>query len=245
LIAVEVLVKLVFLEGWFFSGKFNKDNVQLFSMNRNLCLTLSSLLILFNVFSATVSADVSVGVKQGDWIEYNVSFTGNPPVEHDVVWARMEVNGVEGKRVNATFTSQLSNGSMLDVVENLDFEAGRLIDLFIIPANLNAGDKFHDNAVGNVAIDGVEVRTYAGAARAVVHAEAVDTQWYWDKSTGVAVEARTTTSMYTLDTIASDTSLWSPQVLGLDSTVFYVLVVAVTFAVVVAATVLVFRRKRS
>ena len=240
-----MLVKLVFLEGWFFSGKFNKDNVQLFSMNRNLCLTLSSLLILFNVFSATVSADVSVGVKQGDWIEYNVSFTGNPPVEHDVLWARMEVKGVESKRVNATFTSQLSNGSMLDVVENLDFEAGRLIDLFIIPANLNAGDKFYDNAVGNVAIDGVEVRTYAGAARTVVHAAAVDTQWYWDKSTGVVVEARTSNSVYTLDTIAVTTGLWSPQILGLDSTVFYALVTALAGVAIVAAVVLVVRRKRS
>lgn len=187
---------------------------------------------------------ISVDVRQGDWIEYNVAFTGKPPVEHDVLWARMEVESVESKRVNATFTSQLSNGSMLEVVEDLDFEAGRLIDLFIIPANLNAGDKFYDNVVGNVTIDGVEVRTYAGAARAVVHAEAVDTQWYWYQSTGVAVEARTTTSMYTLDTIASNTSLWSPQILGLDLTIFYALVITVTVVVIVLAVVLVVRRKR-
>jgi hypothetical protein len=240
-----MLAKLVFLQGWLFSGKFNKDNVQRFSMNRNLCLTIASLLVLFNVFSAIVTADFSVGVKQGDWIEYNVSFTGNPPAEHDVVWARMEVEGVEGKRVNATFISQLSNGSMLEVVEDLDFEAGRFIDLFIIPANLNAGDQFYDNAVGNVTIDGVEVRTYAGATRAVVHGTAVDTQWYWDQSTGVVIEARTSTLVYTLDTIAATTGLWSPQILGLDSTVFYAMVVTVTVAVIVVAVVLVVRRKRS
>jgi hypothetical protein len=214
-------------------------------MNRSLNVTFASLLVLFNVLSVTVSAEISVGVKQGTWIEYNVSFTGKPPVEHDVVWARMEVQIVEGERVNATFTSQLSNGSKLEVVEDLDFEAGRLIDLFIIPANLNAGDKFYDNVVGNVTIDGVEARTFSGTLRAAVHAEAVDTQWYWDQSTGVAVEARTTTSMYTLDTIASNTSLWSPQILGLDSTIFYALVITATVVAIIVAIVLVFRRKRS
>ena len=213
-------------------------------MNMKLGLTLSLLLVLASVFSTTVLADVSVGVKQGDWIEYNVTFTGHPPVEHDAVWARMEVEGVEATRVNATFISRLLNGTMLDVVEDLDFEAGRLIDLFIIPAGLNVGDSFYDNAVGQVAIDGVEVRTYAGAARMVVHAAAVDTQWYWDRSTGVVVEARTSNSVYTLDTLAYSTGLWSPQILGLDPTVFYALAIMLAVGVIVTALVLVVRRKR-
>jgi hypothetical protein len=214
-------------------------------MNRKLCLTLLTLLVLLCVLSAAVSAEISVGVKQGDWIEYNVSFTGNPPTEHDAVWARMEVEGVEGTRVNASFTSELSNGVMVDLVEKLDFESGRLIDLFIIPADLDVGDQFYDNLVGNVTIDGVEVRMYVGAARSVVHGVAVQTDWYWDKSTGVIVEARTSSSAYTLDTIAATTNLWSPQILGLDSTIFYSLVVVVLAVVVVGTVVLVFRRKRS
>ena len=65
-------------------------------MKRNLCLILVSCLFLSYVFLARVAADVSVGVEQGDWIEYNVAFTGSPPVEHDVVWARMEVMNVTG-----------------------------------------------------------------------------------------------------------------------------------------------------
>jgi hypothetical protein len=48
-------------------------------MNIKLCLTLASLLVLFDVFSATVTAEISVDVRQGDWIEYNVAFTGKPP----------------------------------------------------------------------------------------------------------------------------------------------------------------------
>jgi hypothetical protein len=222
-----------------------KGGVQLFFMKRNICLIMVSCLFLFYVFLASVAADVSVGVKQGDWIEYSVAFTGSPPVEHDVVWARMEVMNVTRRRVNAMFISQLSNESMLNVVEDLDLEAGRLIDLFIIPSGLNVGDKFFDQVVGDVMIDAVEVRTYAGASRTVVRAAAVDTQWFWDRSTGVAVEARTSNSVYTLDTIVISTGLWSPQILGLDQTVFYILLIISAAGAVIVAAVLVLRRKRS
>jgi hypothetical protein len=214
-------------------------------MNRKLCLTLLTLLVLLSALAAIVSAEISVGVKKGDWIEYNVSFTGEPPTEHDAVWARMDVESVEGKRINASFTSQLSNGSKVDLVEDLDFESGRLIDLFIIPANLDVSDQFYDNLVGNVTIDRVEVSTYVGAARSVVHGVAVQTDWYWDKLTGVIVEARTSSSMYTLDTIAANTNLWSPQILGLDSTIFYSLVITVLAVVIIGMVVWVFWRKRS
>ena len=214
-------------------------------MNQNLCLTLLTLLVLLGICSAIVFAEISVGVKKGDWIEYNVSFTGEPPTEHDAVWARMEVESVEGKRVKASFTSQLSNGAIIDLVEDLDFEAGRLSDLFIIPANLDVGDQFYDNLAGTITIDRVEVRMYVGASRSVVHGVAVQTDWYWDKFTGVIVEARTSSSMYTLDTIAANTNLWSPQIFGLDSTIFYSLVIAVLAVVVIGMVVLVVWRKRS
>ena len=214
-------------------------------MNRKLRLTLLTLLVLLSALSAIVSAEISVGVKKGDWIEYNVSFTGEPPTEHDAVWARMEVESVEGKRVNASFTSQLSNGSMVDLVEDLDFASGRLIDMFIIPGNLDAGDQFYDNLVGNVTIDRVEVRMYVGASRSVVHGVAMQTDWYWDKFSGVIVEARTSSSMYTLDTKATNTNLWSPQIFGLDSTIFYSLVIAVLAVVFIGMVVLVVWRKRS
>jgi hypothetical protein len=213
-------------------------------MNRKLCLTLLTLLVLLSVLSAIVFAEISVGVKKGDWIEYNVSFTGEPPTEHDAIWARMEVESVEGKRVKASFTSHLSNGAIVDLIEDLDFESGRLIDLFIIPANLDAGDQFYDNLVGNVTIDRVEVRMYFGATRSVVHGVAVETDWYWDKSTGVVVEARTSSSVYTLDTTVATTNLWSPQILGLDSIIFYSLVIAVLAVVVIGTVVLVVWRKK-
>jgi hypothetical protein len=202
------------------------------------------LLLLAAVFSTVVLADAVVGVKQGDWVEYNVSFTGTPPPEHDVVWARMEVTGVEGQRVNATFISQLANETMLSVPEDLDFSTGRLIDMFIIPTELNAGDVFYAQGVGNITIDNVSVRGAAGAARTVVNAEAEDTQWYWDRATGVVVEARTANAVYTLDTIATNTGLWSPQILGIDTDIFYALVILLAALVIVATVVVGVQRKR-
>lgn len=204
-----------------------------------LCLFLATSLL------ATVFADISVGVKEGDWVEYDVTFTGNPPVEHDAVWARMEVVSVEGERINATFVSELSNGTTLSVVEDLNFESGRLIDLFIIPAGMAVGENFYDDLVGQVVIDRIEERTYAGASRSVMHAEAVETQWYWDVTTGIVVEAETSSSMYTLDTVAKRTNLWEAQILGLDSFAFYAFV---TIAVVVAIALAIFliaRRKHT
>ena len=196
-------------------------------------------------FTIGVSANIIVGVRQGDWVEYKVSFTGTPPIDHDAVWARMEVVGVDGNKVNATFSSRLANDTELEILESLDLESGRLIDMFIIPAELNEGESFYDKVVGHVVIDKVETRNYAGVNRAVVHAEAVDTQWYWDRATGVTLEARTANSVYTLDTVASGTNLWAPQILGLDENVFHLLVILVALglsALVIVSAIL--RKKR-
>lgn len=211
-------------------------------------MKLKPVAILLLVFLASAAstlavADAIVGVKPGDWVEYNVTFTGTPPPEHDAKWARMEVTGVEGQRVNAMFTSQLANGTMLNVAEDLDFSTGRLIDTFIIPAGLNAGDTFYAQGVGNITIDSVEVHDAAGAARTVVHADAEDTQWYWDRASGVVVEARTANAVYTLDTLAVNTGLWSPQILGLDQAVFYASIIILAVTVIAVAIVLKILRK--
>jgi hypothetical protein len=64
-------------------------------MNKFLSATLLSLLII-TAMVVTVSATFSVCVKKGDWIEYNVSTTGNPG-EHDAKWSRMEVTRCTGR----------------------------------------------------------------------------------------------------------------------------------------------------
>ena len=207
-------------------------------------LTLLLVLVLASVFFSVSPADILVGVKQGDWIEYNVSFTGNPPIEHDAVWARMEVVSVDGMKVNASFISRLANETVLEILEDLDLEKGRLIDMFIIPAYLDEGDVFYDQISGQIVIDRVETRNYAGADRTVVYAEAVDTQWYWDRATGVTVEARTSNSMYTLDTVATGTDMWNSQIFGLDANIFYGLLSLIAVGVGASIILSLQRRKR-
>jgi hypothetical protein len=218
-------------------------------MNWKSLLTLSLLLLIVTALPLTVLAQISVGVKQNDWAEYNVSSTGEPMPDHDAEWARMEIDGVEGARVNVTFSSLLTDGTVVNATENLDFESGRLIDYFVIPAGLEKGESFYSMADGNVTIEDSEARTYAGASRTVISGTTVvsgtgaETLWFWDQATGVLVEARSVYPDFTLNTVIDKTDLWEPQIFGLDPVVFYGLVIV---AVVVIGIVVVFavRRKK-
>src|SRR3989337_1637956 len=108
----------------------------------------------------SVSADVFVGVRKGDWIEYNVTYTGTPPEGHEVSWARMEVSGVQGTAISLIITTTAPNETSYNEIITLDLNEGVLGDDFVIPANLGEGDKFFDKSVGNITIESVEARTY-------------------------------------------------------------------------------------
>jgi hypothetical protein len=156
-------------------------------------------------------ADLPVGVKAGDWIEYTVSYTGSPVAGHDVVWARMEVLEVQGPTITVKITSRFSDGTTEQLNTTLNLETGHLIDNFIIPANLTVGDTFFAENLGNVTITKAEQRTYAGATRTVLSASIDENTYFWDQSTGVSVEGNTATSDYTMHTIVEDTNMWQSQ----------------------------------
>lgn len=212
-------------------------------MNRKLALLMVSLIILVGNVPTAVSAEIFVGVKQGEWIEYRVTFTGTPDPEHDVTWARMEVVEVQGKEISLDIATEFSNGTLLNETITLNLETGQLGDDFIIPANLNSGDTFFDKRQGNITISGVEERTYAGANRTVVSATTSHTTYYWDKATGVLVEGISSFTGFTMHTKVDKTNMWQAQVSGLDSTVLYAIaVVAVVILAVIAF--LVMRKKK-
>ena len=210
-------------------------------MNRKLCLTV----ILFTVLVGlgTVLAEVSVGVKTGDWIEYHVEYTGTPTEGHDVTWARMEIKDVQGESVSVEITVEYSNGTQETMTITLNLETGQLGDDFIIPADLNSGDTFFDKNVGNITISSVEEKTYAGATRTVAHASTSETTYYWDKATGVLVEGNSQFTDYTMNTIVDRTNIWQPQLLGLDPAVFCTLLMGVAVLIVVLLALIVRRRK--
>jgi len=102
----------------------------------------------------------------------------------------------------------------------LNLEAGPLGDDFIVPADLNSGNMFYDENLGNITISKVEEQTYAGAVRTVTHAVTSETSYYWDKATGVLVEGNSQFPEYTMKTIVDKTSIWQPQLFGLHPAVF-------------------------
>jgi hypothetical protein len=212
-------------------------------MNRKLASLFALLIVLIVIVPVAVSAEILVGVKQGDWIEYQVNVTGTPPPDHNIIWARMEITDVQGGDINLNITTRFSNGTLLNEAITLNLETGQLGDDFIIPANLTVGDTFYDKTEGNIMISGAEERTYAGATRTVVYANTSQTKFYWDKSTGILVEATSSYTEYTMHTTADKTNMWQAQIFGLDSTFFYALII-VAMAILAVIVFLVIRRKK-
>jgi len=184
-------------------------------------------------FSAIASAEIVVGVKPGDWIEYNVAFTGDIIEQHDVTWARIEVLAVEGKTIDIKVTSIFSDGREETETLTLNLETGQIGDSFIIPANLDTGDTFLEQYEGTMTISGVEEKTYIGAKRKVVYATTSQTTFYWDQSTGFLVGASSAYTDFNMTTKAEKTNMWQTQGFVLDPLFSIVLIALVVVAVLV------------
>ncbi len=208
------------------------------------------IIVLFLTSSALATTALSVGVKSGDWIEYLVSYTGSPTQGHDVNWARMEILEVQGTNITVTITSRFADNSTETTNSTLNLQTGHMIDDFIIPSNLNVGDTFRDENLGNITISAVETRQYAGATRTVVTSSAGNNTYVWDQATGVSVEGNSQTADYTIHTIVEDTNIWQPLPTPKQTFDFASLILVVAFALIVfvaalAATARYIRRKAS
>ena len=179
-------------------------------MFRKLVSAVIVLVLVLGLASA-VYADLPVGVKKGDWIEYAVTTTGTPSEGHDIDWSRMEVTDVQGTSIIIYITSRFINGSTENFNSTLNLKTGHLIDDFIIPANLNAGNTFLDDRQGNITLTRAEQHTYAGAMRTVLYASTSENSYVWDQATGVSVEANSVLPEYTMHTIVEATNMWQPQ----------------------------------
>jgi hypothetical protein len=200
--------------------------------------------ILVLYLSSTALAQPTVGVQAGQWIEYNVTYTGTPFEGHDISFARMTILDVSGSRINVSIMSQFANGTQLTMNSTLDLSTGHLIDNFIIPANLNVGDTFYSQYLGNVTISQAQQQTYSGAARTVLSATVGNNTYAWDQTTGVSVEGTAIEPGYTMHTIVNDTNMWQPQKDALSGMAIWIAIIAVVAVVVVAVAVLLLRRKR-
>jgi hypothetical protein len=215
-----------------------------------------ALIVLLAVLSAAVASAnaISVGVKQGDWIEYSVTSTGTLDEAHSINAARMEVIYVLGDEIQVSIVSTYVNGTQVTTNSTLSLDAGDLIDNFIIPANLTTGMEFNSNTgnMGKMMIGGSREGSYCGATRTVVTTTLNGNTYFWDQATGVSVEGNSEGTLngqaYTMHSLATATNMWSSQSSGSSSsstvpvTLLYAAVIVVVVAVAVVV-VLVLRRR--
>ena len=188
-----------------------------------------------------IDEPVAFDFKKGDWMEYSVSYVGNP---HDGSWhkIRIEVQDVQDANITLSWKIELLNGESTSFTETYDFAVG-VNDLMIIGANLEVGDLFYHEQVGIKVIEYIEDYSYAGEVRTVIASVSSDDSTHWDQITGVTTQADWTDASGTkIKWLLEKTSLWGSTGTGLDLTL-----VAGLAAVVVAILLLVFlflRRKQ-
>ena len=205
-----------------------------------VALTVLALIAPFTV----AFADVSVGVKKGDWIEYQVTIIGTPPPEYNITWGRMEVTGVQGEAINVSVQTRFANGTLYpEPYIPLNLATGAIGDGFFAPVNINVGEQFYGEYQGNITITSIERMTVVGAERTVVSGTANPSTYYWDRQTGIMVAATSDMGVYTISTRVVGTNLWQPQIFGLDLTVFYALITAIVIAIAAVVGIFVWHKK--
>jgi hypothetical protein len=233
-------------------------------MRKTAVLVLISLTVLFlSLFimpSSFALVGRDVGVKAGDWMEYDVSVegTGSLPPSHDVRWMRMEVLTVDEIAFSVNFTVKYANGTGSSATWKFNFVDGNTEGWTIIPANLNAGDAFFDSYIHDeVIIQYEEQRTVLGAHRTVTGgSDELREVKEWDKATGfficsVEVYRNHTNSegyyigdlRVTIQAVA--TNMWNRQILGLEQTVFALAASGlVLIAVISVSALIIWQRKK-
>ena len=228
-------------------------------------LLFTCIIVSFSISaSPTLSYDQpSVGVKKGDWIEYNISITGTgtPPPTHDVRWMKIEIMQVQGAAFPVNLTARYANGTIGSAVWKFNFTEGNVGGWLIIPSNLGPGDTFYDSSIHNrkpvnVTIQRQEQKIVLGASRTVTCGNDSLRHKEWDKATGVFVGSSETLKNVTnkadwyienltVNIQAIATNMWSSQMLP-DQSVFYTLVAGSTVLAVLAipSIIVIARRKR-
>ena len=207
------------------------------------------MIVAFMIISiAAAEAQSSVGVKAGNWVEYSVKTTGAVPAAQDLTWAKIEIVDIEGEAFHANFTVKYVNGTLSTSLRFFNFSAGNVQAWIIIPANLSPGQTFYDSSINsNVPIQGQIQKTVAGADRTVTYTNStlggVQRNKEWDKATGFYIQSADNLGTYTVNAQAIATNIWSPQILGLNQNVFYLVVTVIVVVIVVIAASAVISRK--
>ena len=207
-------------------------------------VTIILTVLLAGASAAAVLGDVSAGVKKGDWVTYQVNVSGNPPADHDIKSASMNVTDVQDATLTLDIVSEYSNGTLYSQRITLNLATGVLGDDFFIPPNLDAGDQFYDSYQGNITITRTEQQTIAGAERTVVLGSTNTTNYVWDRTTGVLVAAESFEPDYTMVTSIAETNIWQPDIPGVQPPLYAAIATAVIIITVLAVLLAVWIKKR-
>ena len=207
-------------------------------MKKAVCPLL--IILYLSCIMISAFAQVNVGLKEGDWVEYTATYTGNPPDTYPET-ARVEVQTIQGTVITVEIERDLLNGTQTSKTETFDLENGAP-DLLIIPSNLGEDDEVIHEDIGKVVIESVENYNFKGTTRELVYAYVLNTEFSWDRSTGILVEAIQTTDTFTQTLLAVDTNIVQTQASGLDPLLIYGIVIAVIIIIIVVV-LLVLKRK--
>jgi hypothetical protein len=192
-----------------------------------------------------------VGVREGDWVEYDISVsgTGSLPPTHDVRWMRMEILSVDDVAFSVNVTASYANGTVGSAVWKFNFAEGNTEGWTIIPANLDPGDTFFDaSKPDDIVIQGGEKKTVLGATRMVTYgSDAIRQLKEWDKTTGFFIGSVEVAKNFTnkegwyfedltMTIKATATNMWNRQILGLEQPVFALVTSALVFIVVMSVS---------
>jgi hypothetical protein len=192
----------------------------------------------------------NVGVKAGDWIKIEYKTSGWPAGQPYPEWLKLEFLSVEGTSANTGATLHLSDGTEQSYTVPLDAASGGGgtslgLSGLVIFSNLTTADSLYISGYGDVTIEGETARTYAGAERTVIYASfsqgGAQQTYYWDKQTGVGVEASYVSGGATLTGKATETNMWEATTVGVPWWVW----VIVAVAVVAGGVGVYLRRKRT
>jgi hypothetical protein len=208
-------------------------------MNPKLGVFLLFVVVLGNFASIAVTVDTSVGVQEGDWMEYVVTVTGSYPYSTPVR-LRVDIQEVDGLTVTCKLTTNLSDGTQ--DIETLPFLVGTEEAFFIAPAHLESGDTF-----ASITISGVDEKIYAGMNRTVVSGTIDGLEMpvvvFWDQTTGIMCEFEGFDDDYTMTLKADVTNLWEPEFSELPNPPFTMFYAVIFVAAILFVGFFVMRRR--
>ena len=208
-------------------------------MNKKSCSVFITLLLALLILS--VLAQVSIGVKEGNWIEYEITYTGTPPQTYPET-ARFEVQAIQGTNITLEIKTVSLEAAEITNPVTFNLEDGAP-DFIIIPANLNVGNEVNHSELGIIEILGIEEYTFEGVTRELIYGGFGDLDYHWDRTTGIVIQIDQTTETYTQSWLAVSTNIVQTEISELDPMLLYGIIIPIIIILLIV-TLFILKRKK-